>query len=505
MDETNKVDKPYLSSNIEKNISEFKKLCRDCDDIIMTRMELGEQGQIPCFIAYVEVAVSTVMVEGTVLARLLNQIWNLPKEEFYQHIEKNGFGVSDARILDTMEDGINALMAGNAILFMEGYDKIIKISAKGYPNRGVPKAEVEKVLRGSQEGFSDAVKVNTALIRKRIRDAKLKVKEQQIGVRSRTTLALLYMDDLVEPALLNEIRERLNSFKVDGVLDIGILEQLTEKSWYSPFPQFQYTERPDKAAMAILEGKVVMLSDNSPSALILPTSYNNFFQTSDDFYNRFQMVTFIRILRYIAAIFAMFLPGAYLAVTNFHTQVLPTNLVLSFAAAREGVPFPSVIEILLLELAFELIREAGLRMPGPIGGTIALVGGLIVGQAAVTANLVSPIIVVLIAITALSSFSIPNDEFSAAFRLIKFIMVLVCASLGMYGLVLGIFVVVTHLAKLKSFGYPYLAPFVAGEVNDYQDKRDAIIRYPAFMLKKRPIYTKENARTRLKMERGKRR
>jgi len=246
------------------------------------------------------------------------------------------------------------------------------------------------------------------------------------------------------------------------------------------------------------------MSDNSPSALILPTSYNNFFQTSDDFYNRFQIVTFIRMLRYIAAIFAMFLPGAYLAVTNFHTQVLPTNLVLSFAAAREGVPFPSVIEILLLELAFELIREAGLRMPGPIGGTIALVGGLIVGQAAVTANLVSPIIVVLIAITALCSFSIPNDEFSTAFRLIKFIMLLVCASLGMYGLVLGVFVVVTHLAKLKSFGYPYLAPFVAGEMNGYQDKRDAILRYPAFMLKKRPIYAKENARTRLKMEKGKR-
>lgn len=490
-----------LSSNIEKNIAEFKDACKDCDDIVMTRMQLGSEAQISCFIAYVEVAVSSILVEGTVLGRLLNQIWNLPKEEFYEHIEKNGFGVSDVKVLPTMVEAIDAMMAGNAILLIDGYDKIVKISSKGYPNMGVPKAEIEKVIKGSKEGFSDSVKVNTSLIRKRIRDTRLKVKEQRFGVRSKTTTALVYMEDLVHPDLLANIQERLESFDVDGVLDTGIIEQLTEDAWYSPFPQFQSTERPDKAAMAVLEGRVVIVSDNSPSALILPTSYNGFFQTSDDYYNRFQMVTFIRVLRYIAGALAMFLPGLYLAVTNFHTQVLPTNLILSFAAARKGVPFPSVVEILILELAFELLREAGLRMPGPIGSTVGIVGGLIIGQAAVTANLVSPIIVVLVALTALSSLSIPNDEFSTAFRLAKFMMIFLCAALGIYGLVLGVFILITHLSKLKSFGYPYLSPFVAADINGFQDKRDAFFRYPTFMLKKRPIYTKRNARTRLKIKR----
>ena len=280
-------------------------------------------------------------------------------------------------------------------------------------------------------------------------------------------------------------------------MDSGVLEQLAEEQWYSPFPQFQTTQRPDRAAMSVLEGRVILMSDNSPVALILPTDYNSFIRTSDDYYNRWEIASFGRMLRYIASFFAMTLPGLYLAVTNFHTQILPTTLLLAFADARKGVPFPAVIEVLLMEISFELLREAGVRLPGAMGNTIGIVGGLIIGQAAVEANLVSPIVVIVISFTALCSFAIPNEEFATAFRILKFAMIGLCAWLGYFGMLLGLLAVLIHLAHLKSFGIPYLMPFVGADLNDYEDERDFLWRLPMRKLKKRPIYAKRQERTKL--------
>ncbi len=380
----------------------------------------------------------------------------------------------------------------------------MKIASKGYPNMGVSKAEAEKVLRGSREGFSDAVKTNSALVRKRIRDTSLKVEEKQLGVRSHTLVRkrirdtslkveekqlgvrshtmvqMLYIEDIVHEELLEEMKKRLDEFEIDGILDSGMLEQLTEDSWYSPFPQYQTTERPDRAAQELLNGKIVLLCDNSPEALILPGNFNSFMESSEDWYNRFEMASFLRILRYFAMAAAVLLPGLYLAVirfhtqvlpTNlilsfaqarelylavirFHTQVLPTNLILSFAQAREGVPFSSVMELFFLELSFELIREAGVRIPGELGNTIGLVGGLIIGQAAVEANIVSPVVVIIVALTALGSLVIPNEEFASAFRLLKYFFLFLGGYLGIYGIVLGIYLTVAHLSGLLSYGLP---------------------------------------------------
>ena len=250
--------------------------------------------------------------------------------------------------------------------------------------------------------------------------------------------------------------------------------------------------------MAILEGRIVVLSDNSPSGLILPTDYNSFIKTSDDYYSRWEIASFARLIRYLAAFFAMTMPGLYLAVTNFHTQILPTTLLLSFAAARQGVPFPAVIEVLLMEIAFELLREAGVRLPGAMGNTIGIVGGLIIGQAAVEANIVSPIVVIVVAFTALCSFAIPNEEFATAFRLFKFLFLFLCSWLGFYGFLYGMLFVLIHLSHLKSFGIPYLTPFVGADLNDYEDERDSLLRQPLFCMKRRPIYAKRSQRIRLK-------
>ncbi len=491
-----------IDAKIEKNEAYLRNRLKNCDDCIIRPMVLGEESRIRCLVVYIEVAVSNMILEDSMVGKLINHLGEMSPADILEAVRRDGLGISDVKTLENMEDAMAAMLAGNAVFFFDGYTKAIKISSKGYPNLSVSEATREQVLRGSKESFTDAVKTNSALVRKRIRDTRLKVKEKTLGTRSSTVVQLLYMEDLVRPGILESIEERLDSFVIDGVLDTGVLEQLTEKHWLSPFPQFQSTERPDKCAMEILNGRILLLCDHSPEGLLLPAAFNDFLQVSEDSYNRFEIVSFQRFLRYASVLFAMLFSGLYLAVTNFHTQVLPTNLILSFSQASQGVPFPGILEILLMEVAFETIREAGVRMPGPLGGTIGIVGGLIVGQAAVTANLVSPIAVVVVAVTALCSLAIPSQEFSAPFRLLKFGFIFLGGTMGIFGILLGLYLTVSHLAGLKSFGIPYLAPFDAQNRQGYRGEDDSILRMPIWKLRKRPLYARKQEQTKLREKKG---
>lgn len=484
-----------ISGKIEQMETRMKELCQGCDDIIIRSMMLGTD-QIPCLVVYIETAVSNMMLEDSVIGKLLNHLWELDRAAVRKAVEENGLGISDVKELASVEEAMAAMLAGNAIFFLEGYDHALKISSKGYPGMGVPKSDSEKVLRGSKEGFSESVKINTALVRKRIRTTNLKVEEQFLGEQSNTLLALVYMENLAYPSLLEELKARIASLHMDGVMDSGVVEQLTQDVWYSPFPQYQTTERPDRAAAAVLEGRILLLCDNTPVGLLLPTTMNSLLQTGDDYYGNFQIASLLRCVRYLAVFLAFSLPGLYLAVTCFHPQILPVNLVLSMAEARGGVPFPAMAEVLMMEVSFELMREAGLRMPGPIGNMIGIVGGLIIGQAAVTANLISPIIVIIEALTALGSFSIPNEELSEAFRILKYGMILLCGIFGIYGFAAGWLALLIHLAGLKSFGIPYLMPFVASERDGISRWTDGLLRAPMRKMNRRPVYARRERRER---------
>lgn len=489
-------EKKAISAVLRENEEYIRGRCENCADILIRPMRLGGERKVDCLMVYLEVTVSNMMLDDSAIGKMINHFWEISPEEIEEFLKHNSLGIADVKKLSDMEEAFSAMLAGNAVFFMDGYTKAMKISSKGYPNMGVSKAEAEKVLRGSREGFSDAVKTNSALVRKRIRDTSLKVEEKQIGVRSHTMVQMLYIEDIVHEELLEEMKKRLDEFEIDGILDSGMLEQLTEDSWYSPFPQYQTTERPDRAAQELLNGKIVILCDNSPEALILPGNFNSFMESSEDWYNRFEMASFLRILRYFAMAASALLPGLYLAVIRFHTQILPANLILSFAQAREGVPFSSVAELFFLELSFELIREAGVRIPGELGNTIGLVGGLIIGQAAVEANIVSPVVVIIVALTALGSLVIPNEEFASAFRLLKYVFLFLGGYLGIYGIVLGIYLTVAHLSGLLSYGIPYLVPFVSEERR--QDVGNKILRIPFRKRKIRPVYAREEESIRLK-------
>ena len=465
-----------VSANLRENEKYLRSRLENCSDILIRPMRLGDKHKVDCLMVYIEVAVSNMMLDDSALGKMINHFWEISPEDIQEFVRHNSLGIADVKKLENLDESIDAMLAGNAVFFIDGYDKAMKISSKGYPSTGVMEAESEKVLRGSREGFSDSVKSNSALVRKRLRDTRLKVEEYKIGVRSHTLTQVLYMDDLVHEGLLEEVKERLEEFQIDGILDSGMLEQLTEDVWYSPFPQYQTTERPDRAVQEILKGKVVILCDNSPEALILPGNFSSFMESSEDWYHRFEMASFLRILRYLAVIMATVLPGLYLAVIRFHTQILPSALILSFAEAREGVPFSSVVELIFLELAFELIREAGVRVPGSLGNAIGIVGGLVIGQAAVEANLVSPIVVMIVALTALGSMTVPNEEFAAAFRLVKYGFLILGGYLGIYGIVLGVYLVIGHLAGLISFGIPYLVPFIKKEQKG--SRGEGVLRVP---------------------------
>ena len=397
---------PQLADNEAWVDQTFEK----CDDILHRQVYLG-QGRQEGLLVYVEVAVSNLMLEEHVI------------------------GLSDVQPLKSYEEGKAALLAGNGLLFLDGDTNCYKISSKGYPGLGVKKAENEKVIRGSQEAFTESEKINVALIRKRLRDSRMKVEEQTVGVRSHTMTALVYMEDLIYQGLLTTMKQQLQRYEIDGILDSGMLEQLSEKHWLSPFPQFQTTERPDRAAAAVLEGRIVLVTDHSPQVLILPSDYNSFFQTSDDWYNRFQVASYARTLRFFAAILSMIFPAVYVAVATWHTSLLPTKLVLSMA---------------------------------------------------------------VVAFTALCSFAIPNEEFASAFRILKYGCIFMGAWLGLYGVALSGLWVLIHLSHLNSFGIPYLMPYVAADVNGYEDKKDSLFRFPLKYCVRRPIFARRGERIKLR-------
>ncbi|HIT89543.1 MAG TPA: spore germination protein, partial [Candidatus Merdenecus merdavium] len=459
-DKNHKVDLP-LSTRLDDNIKVLDSLFENCGDVIKRQFTIGTTNKVDIYISYIDNMIERQLLEQNVIRNLLFRMDGLPSKKKYDYIKDLALQTADTKDQTTMDEITQSILSGDVILLVDGYDKGIMISFKNFPSRGVPQVETEVTIKGAKDGFTESVAINKVLIRRRIRDTDLKMEPMKVGIRSRTDISLVYIKGIVEEHLVEDIKKRINSFTIDGIFDIGMLEQLTETAWYSPFPQFQSTERPDKAASSILEGRVAILVDNSPMALILPVTISSFFQASDDYYNRFEIVSFIRILRYLAALIAIGLPGLYIAITNYQPEMIPTSLALSFASARRGVPFSIVLEVIILQLAFELLCEAGIRLPSPLGNTIGIVGGLIIGDAAVSANLVSSMVVIVVAFTAIASFTIPNETFSSAFRLIRYLVIGLSALFGVFGFIIGIMLILTHLANLESFGIPYLSPFVA--------------------------------------------
>ena len=381
---------------------------------------------------------------------------------------------------------IGAALGGGVVLLYGDQEEALIISAPGWPSRGVEEPSSDTLIRGPRDGFNETLRFNTALLRRRIKDPGLRLESAMLGKRSRTEINICYIYDIVNRDVLEEVRKRLKKIDIDAILESGYVEQLIEDSYLSPFPQVQTTERPDKAAAAILEGRVVILIDTTPFALIVPATFVQFFQSPEDYYERWLIGSLTRFIRYIASYLAVFTPGLVVAAVAYHPGLIPTKLTLAIAASREGVPFPIVVEVLLMEAAFEFLREAGARLPQSIGQTIGIVGGLIIGDAAVRANVTSPLMVVMVALTAVASFAIPSYSLGIGFRMLRFPTIFLAATFGIYGVVFSFILINIHMVTLKTFGVNYLAPFTPYQFSDW---KDLMFRLPWKTMVTRPVYT----------------
>lgn len=483
------------SKSIEENTRRLKERLKDCDDIVYKEFRVGEKQDLKFLLVYTDGMSSRDMLNEAVLNALMVHAREVPPdapelgEELYKLVRYGGLPASELADKDNLEDAILAILIGDAVLFIDTTEKCIIIGAKGWPMRGVSEPNTESLIRGPRDGFTETFRVNTALVRRRIRDHKLKLKQLRVGKRSATDVGVMYIEDIVKPELTEEVMRRIKTIDIDAIIESGYVEQLIEDNYLSPFPQINVTERPDEVAASLYEGRVAILVDNSPFALIVPTTLNSLFQSPEDYYDRWYVASILRFIRYIASIVSLLLPALYIAVTSFHPGILPVKFVLSIAAARKGIPFPAIIEAFLMEATFELLREAGLRLPVPIGSAIGIVGGIVIGSAAVEAGIVSPIMVIIVAITAISSFSIPNYSLSVGFRMLRFLLMVFAGFLGLYGIMLGVLLILSHLVKLKSFGVPYMSPYVSFVGSDF---KDTVVRVPTFLMGKRPLVLTQN-------------
>ncbi|WP_245631912.1 spore germination protein [Alicyclobacillus ferrooxydans] len=397
----------------------------------------------------------------------------------------------EVKFADTYQKAIDGLLAGESLLFIDGVDEALLVGTKGWESRSPGETATEVVIRGPRDGFTENIRTNTSLIRRRIKDPMFRLESLQIGTRTKTFVNVVYIEGIAKQELVDEVMTRLESIQVDSVLESGYLEELISDAPWSPFRTVKLTERPDVVAAAILEGRVAILTDSTPFVLVAPTSFWEGLMASDDYYSHFYLGTFSRIIRYIAFIVSLTLSSIYVMLVSFHQEMIPTELALSVAAGRETVPFPVLVEVLGMETAFELMREAGLRMPRPIGQAVSIVGSLIIGQAAVQAGLVSPIMVIVVAVTGISSFAIPSYSTSFTIRLLRFPIIIASGTLGLLGFVGAMFVITVHALSLRSFGEPFLAPMIPFQPSD---QKDALVRSPWWMLKSRPWIAKDVTR-----------
>ncbi|MFC4807831.1 spore germination protein [Paenibacillus sp. GCM10023250] len=393
--------------------------------------------------------------------------------------------ISDSYVwkLTDFEELYDHLFCGYAILLIEGEPGALSISTQKINARGIEEPNVQSVVRGPREGFTEVLNVNMSMLRRKIRDRRLWAEPRKIGRVTQTNILIVYLNGIVSTELLDEVKRRLDKIDIDAILESNYIEEAIQESQISIFPTVSNTERPDVVAAQLLEGRVAILVDGTPFALVVPAVFTQMFQSPEDYYQPSVFSSMIRLLRMLSFLLAMFTPSLYIAITTYHQELLPTVLLYNLASQREGVPFPAFVEALIMEVTFEILREASVRMPRTIGQSISIVGTLVIGEASVEAGLVTGAMVIVVSITAISNFVMPAFNFGIAIRITRFLFMIIAASFGLFGLFLGMIALVLRLCAMQSFGVPYMSPLAP---YDRSDQKDTLWRVPLPFMKKRP-------------------
>lgn len=474
-----------LFQNLEDNIENIKKMLDNSSDLTVRQIVFSKSEKKVAAI-YIDGLVDKLGITQTIITKIESfkeEVTSLTNDELISLLEHEVISSSSVTRVKSLDDVMLGVLSGDTAVFVDSINEVLMVGTRGWETRGLSEPNSEALVRGPRIGFTENIRTNTVLIRRQIRDTNLRFDNYFIGRRSKRNVVVAYIDGIINPKIVKEVKRRLKAIDIDDAPESGIIEQWIQDSFLSPFPQIQNTERPDRVAASLLEGRAAILLDGTPFVLLVPTTLGQLFQSPADYYERWLLGSMIRSLRYMAAFISLFLPAIYIALVTYHPGMIPTRLAFSITATREGVPVPALIEALMMEITMELLREAGIRLPKPIGQTIGIVGGLVIGDAAVRAGIVSPIMVIVVALTAISSFAIPSYSLAISFRILRFALMIAASIFGLYGLIIGYIMINIHLANLKSFGVPYTTPFAPAFFSDW---KDLVIRVPRTMANNRP-------------------
>ncbi|MCJ8013731.1 spore germination protein [Paenibacillus sp. KQZ6P-2] len=484
-DERMKQSNDNLTGSIIDNIAKIVQELGNSDDLIIKKFRCLQT--CSAALIFIDGLVDSQLLHNSILESLLvkEPADSSPHQDLTEYLQQNILVAAHTGTFTTIKDLFSRLFAGNAILLIENESKGLWIDAAGWEQRSVTEPQSHSVVRGPMEGFTENIRTNTAMIRRRIRDPRLWIESKEIGTVTHTTVSFMYIKGLADEGVVEELRTRLDRINMDSVLEGGYIEEEIQDAIKTPFPTVYNSERPDTIAAGLLEGRIAIIVNGTPFVLLIPALFVQFFQSPDDYFERSLIGTLVRLLRYMAFFLALLAPSLYIAFTTFHQELLPTSLIISIAAQREAVPFPAFIEALLMELTYEILREASIRIPKTIGQAVSIVGTLVIGQAAVQAGAVSAAMVIVVSITAISSYVIPENGMSIAVRILRFLLMFLAASFGLLGIWLGLMAILIHLTTLKSFGVPYMSPFGPYIAPDI---KDSIFRFPWTKMTTRPAY-----------------
>lgn len=478
------ISSQNLIGNNKQTVALLRSIFNKNDDLSTREIDLF--GQYECAVVYMSNLVNKDQVNQDLFKPLIQtnaSRLQVRRQNLVQVLLRQIINFGEAYAETNFDKIAEALFRGNTVILIQTVKEAVIVSTRSVSHRTPAQPETEQAIRGARDGFVESIGVNMSLIRYRLQTTDLRMESMQIGRLTKTKVVVCYIEGIVDPNVVNLVHERLSHIDIDGVLDAGTLEQYIEDNHWSPFPQIQNSERPDKCCGTMLEGRVVILTDGTPFALIAPTSFVQFYQVVDDYSERWIMGTLVRAVRLVSLIFSLVLPSLYVAVISFNPELIPTQFAIAVAGSRAGIPFPAVVEVTIMVISMEVLREATLRLPQQVGGALSIVGVLVVGQAAVAAGFVSPITVVIIALTTIGSFATPAYNAAIALRILRFILILLAGIFGLYGIVLGLILILNHMLALRSFGVPYWSPYAPFIL---QGMKDAPIRAPLWSNVRRP-------------------
>jgi len=482
------MEQNIIHKKIELNLENVKKLLGNSDDIIIRHFSFGVKQQTDAFVCFIDGMADKEFINEYVIKPLLvnihiihQNVKQVESRDVLTSIKKYVYSTVEMKEGTTFDEVLDGVLSGNSVLFIDGYDTVLIISAKGVQTRNIEEPNTEVVVRGSREGFTETLRVNTTLLRRIIKNPKLTFESLVLGKQTHTDVCIAYIDGIADEKIIKEVKSRLKRIDTDSILESGYIEQFIDDNPFSPFSTIRNSERPDKVAAKLLEGRVAILCNGTPFVLTVPHLFIETLQVPEDYYARPYLGSFLRLLRLLAFIISMTAPCLYVALETFHQEMVPPVLLITAAASREGIPFPAFVETMIMIIILEMLRESGVRLPRQVGQAVSIVGALVIGEAAVRAGIISAPMVIIGALTGVTTFIVPALLEPLIFS--RFLLLFLSAAFGFFGVCLGIIIIIGHMCSLESFGVPYMAPLAPTVVKDL---KDTFIRFPLWLMKSRP-------------------